>query len=85
MKNRPGAGSVIGTDAVAKSSPDGYTLLMISAMQATNETLVLNKSYQLMRDFGAVAPLITSDPIPMSMTSKEFRDHIQAQSSHGPR
>lgn len=61
MENRPGAGSVIGTDAVAKSPPDGYTLLMISATQATNETLVANKSYQLMRDFVAVAPLMRSD------------------------
>ena len=61
MENRPGAGSVIGTDAVAKSPPDGYTLLMISATQATNETLVINKSYQLLRDFVAVAPLMKSD------------------------
>ena len=36
MENRPGAGSTIGTEAVAKSPPDGYTLLMISATQATN-------------------------------------------------
>jgi len=61
MENRPGAGSVIGTEAVAKSAPDGYTLLMISATQTTNETLNPNKSYQLLRDFVAVAPLMTSD------------------------
>ncbi len=61
MENRPGAGSTIGTDAVAKSAPDGYTLLMISATQATNETLLTQKSYQLMRDFVAVAPLMRTD------------------------
>ena len=44
MENRPGAGTIIGTDAAAKSPPDGYTLLMMSATQTTTETLVPNKS-----------------------------------------
>ena len=57
VENRPGAGSVIGTDAVAKSAADGYTLLMMSNTQTVNETLVPGKPYQLMRDFVAVAPL----------------------------
>ncbi|MGH6790591.1 MAG: tripartite tricarboxylate transporter substrate binding protein [Pseudolabrys sp.] len=61
MENRPGAGSVIGTDVVAKSAPDGYTLLMISATQAVNETLIISKTYRLMRDFVMIAPLIKSD------------------------
>lgn len=61
MENRPGAGSVIGTDVVAKSAPDGYTLLMISATQTVNETLIINKTYHLMRDFVMIAPLIKSD------------------------
>ena len=61
MENRPGAGSVIGTDVVAKSAPDGYTLLMISATQAVNETLIISKTYHLMRDFVMIAPLIKSD------------------------
>src|SRR5258708_3959142 len=43
MENRPGAGTIIGTDAAAKSPPDGYTLLMISATQTTTETLVPTK------------------------------------------
>ena len=50
MENRPGAGSIIGTTEVARSAPDGYTLLMISATQTTVETLSPNKSYKLMRD-----------------------------------
>jgi tripartite-type tricarboxylate transporter receptor subunit TctC len=61
MENRPGAGTVIGTDAAAKSPPDGYTLVMVSATQTVNETLVSNKPYQLMRDFVPVAMLFRSE------------------------
>jgi tripartite-type tricarboxylate transporter receptor subunit TctC len=61
VDNRPGASSVIGTDAVAKSAPDGYTLLMMSNAHTVNETLVPNKPFQLMRDFVAVAPVNYSD------------------------
>ena len=61
VENRPGAGSVIGTDAVAKSPADGYTLLMMSNTQTVNETLVQGKPYQLMRDFVPVAPINYSD------------------------
>jgi len=61
MENRPGAGTTIGTDAVAKAPPDGYTLLMISGTQAVNETLYGRKPYQLMRDLVPIAPLIDTD------------------------
>ena len=61
VEDRPGAGSIIGTDAVAKSAPDGYTLLLMSNTQTVNETLIPNKPYQLMRDFAPVAPINYSD------------------------
>jgi tripartite-type tricarboxylate transporter receptor subunit TctC len=61
MENRPGAGTIIGTEAAAKSPPDGYTLLMISATQTTTETLVPTKSYKLLRDFVPVASLLNSE------------------------
>ena len=61
VDDRPGAGSIIGTDAVAKSAPDGYTLLMMSNTQTVNETLIPNKPYQLMRDFVPVATVNYSD------------------------
>jgi len=61
VDNRPGAGSLIGTDAVAKSSADGYTLLMMSNTHTVNETLIANKPFQLMRDFTPVAPVNYSD------------------------
>ena len=61
MENRPGAGTTIGTDVVAKSQPDGYTLLMVSGTQTVNETLYAHKPYQLMHDLVPIAPLIDTD------------------------
>jgi tripartite-type tricarboxylate transporter receptor subunit TctC len=61
MENRPGAGTIVGSEAAAKSPPDGYTLLMVSATQTTTETLVPNKSFKLLRDFVPVGSLITSE------------------------
>lgn len=61
VEDRPGAGSVIGTEAVRQSAPDGYTLLVMSNTHTTNESLIPNKPFQLMRDFVAVAPINYSD------------------------
>jgi tripartite-type tricarboxylate transporter receptor subunit TctC len=63
VENRPGAGAIIGTDAAAKSAPDGYTLLLMSNAQTVNETLITNKPYQLLRDFVPIAPINSSDLI----------------------
>src|SRR5688572_19476058 len=49
VENRPGGGSIVGTDLVAKSAPDGYTLLMMSNTHTVNESLVKEKPFQLMR------------------------------------
>ncbi len=61
VENRPGAGSIIGTDNVAKSPPDGYTLLVMSNTHTTNESLIPSKPFELMRDFVAVSPINYSD------------------------
>ena len=61
VDNRPGGGSVIGTDTVAKAAADGYTLLMMSNTHTVNESLIANKPYALLRDFVAVAPVNSSD------------------------
>ena len=61
VENRPGGGAIIGTDAAAKSPPDGYTLLVMSNTHTVNESLIPNKPYQLMRDFVGVAPINASD------------------------
>ncbi len=61
VENRPGAGSIIGTDLVAKSAPDGYTLLVMSNTHTVNESLIAKKPFALMKDFVPVAPINYSD------------------------
>jgi tripartite-type tricarboxylate transporter receptor subunit TctC len=79
VENRPGAGAIIGTDAVAKSEPDGYTLLMMSNTHTTNESLVPNKPFALMKDFVAVAPVNYSDLLMVihpSVPAKDLKEFI---------
>src|SRR5687767_1729316 len=61
VDNRPGAGSVVGSNIAAKSSPDGYTLLMVSASHAVNATLYGKLPYDTVRDFSGVT-LVASIP-----------------------
>jgi len=61
VENRPGAGSIIGTDLVAKSTPDGYTLLVMSNTHTVNESLIPKKPFALMKDFVPIAPINYSD------------------------
>ena len=61
VEDRPGAGSIIGTDVVAKSAPDGYTLLVMSNTHTVNESLVQKKPFTLMKDFVPIAPINYSD------------------------
>jgi len=79
VEDRPGAGSIIGTDAVAKSAPDGYTLLLMSNTHTTNESLIANKPFQLMRDFVPVAPVNYSDLVLVvnpSLPAKDLKEFI---------
>lgn len=61
VENRPGAGSTIGTEIVAKATPDGYTLLMASFSHAVNPSLYAKLPYDTLKDFAAVT-LIGSAP-----------------------
>jgi tripartite-type tricarboxylate transporter receptor subunit TctC len=61
IENRPGGGAVIGTDAVAKSAPDGYTVLIMSNTHTVNETLIPKKPYDLMRDLAPVTGINSQD------------------------
>ena len=55
VDNRPGAGSVIGTDAVAKAAADGCTLLLMSNTHTVNESLIANKPFTLITRWTALA------------------------------
>ena len=78
IEDRPGGGAIVGTDAVAKSAPDGYTLLMMSNTHTVNESLFAEKPYSLLRDLVPVAPVNYSDlvlvvhPSVPASTLKEF-------------
>jgi tripartite-type tricarboxylate transporter receptor subunit TctC len=61
IEDRPGGGAIIGTEAVVKAEPDGYTLLMMSNTHTVNESLFTKKSYKLMKDLAPVAPVNYSD------------------------
>ena len=61
VDNRPGAGSVIGSEITARAAPDGYTLLMISSSHAINAGFNKKLPYDPVRDFAAVT-LVASAP-----------------------
>src|SRR5450631_4171230 len=56
--NRPGAGSNVGTEAVVRAHPDGYTLLLVAPANANNATLYDNLSFNFIRDIAPVAGII---------------------------
>jgi tripartite-type tricarboxylate transporter receptor subunit TctC len=84
VENRPGAGAIIGTDAVAKSEPDGYTYLVMSNTHTANETLLPNRPYQLLRDLAPVAGLniaynvLVVHPSVPAKTLKELVEYAKA-------
>src|SRR5438874_7966092 len=79
IENRPGGGAVIGTDAVAKSAPDGYTLLVMSNTHTVNETLIPKKPYDLMRDLAPVSGINSQDLMlvaPAAIKASNLREFI---------
>jgi len=79
VEDRPGGGSIVGTDVVAKSPPDGYTLLMMSNTHTVNETLIPKKPFDLMRDFAPITPVNYSDLIMVihpSVPAKNLEEFI---------
>jgi len=79
VENRPGGGATIGTDAVAKSAPDGYTLLMMSNTHTVNETLLPKRPYDLMRDLVGITGVNYSDLLMVvhpSVPANDLREFI---------
>ncbi len=60
VDNRPGGGTVIGTDIVAKAPADGHTLLMVSTSHAANPSLMPKLPFDTLRDFVAVGQAVSS-------------------------
>ncbi|KQP08843.1 tripartite tricarboxylate transporter substrate binding protein [Pseudorhodoferax sp. Leaf265] len=60
VENKPGAGTIIGTDLVAKSAPDGYTLLASSIAHSVNPSLMDKLPYSTEKDFIPVAMVVRS-------------------------
>jgi tripartite-type tricarboxylate transporter receptor subunit TctC len=80
VDNKPGGGSVIGTDLVAKAAPDGYTLLLMSNTHTVNETLLPGKPFVLARDFTGIAPINYSDLVLVahpSVAAKNIKDLLK--------
>jgi len=66
VENRPGAGGTIGTDFVAKSKPDGYTLLMMATPHVITGNMYKNITYNTLNDFAPIAR-IASGPYVLSV------------------
>lgn len=85
VDNRPGAGSIIGTDAVAKAAPDGYTLLMMSNTQTVNESLIPVRPFNLLKDFVPIASINYSDLVLVahpSVPAQNLPEFIKYAKSH---
>jgi tripartite-type tricarboxylate transporter receptor subunit TctC len=79
VENRPGAGTNIANEAVAKAAPDGYTLLFNSPAVAINMSLYKNPGYDLLRELTAVSVFSESTNIlvvPASLPAKSVAELI---------
>jgi tripartite-type tricarboxylate transporter receptor subunit TctC len=64
VENRPGAGGNIGTEAVVRAPPDGYTLLLVGSPNMINATLYEKLNFNFIRD---IAPVASTDRVPLVM------------------
>ena len=84
IENRPGAGTTIGTEAVAKAAPDGYTLLLVGAAAVTSALLYDKLNFNLIRDIAPVAAIsrephiMVVDPSVPASTVPEFIAYAKA-------
>ena len=85
VENRPGAGGMIATEAVARSNADGYTLLMVAAAEAVQPAIRQNLTYDLVKDFSPIS-LIVTVPFALvthpSVPAKSAKDLISLAKAH---
>jgi tripartite-type tricarboxylate transporter receptor subunit TctC len=63
IENRPGAGSNIATELVARAKPDGYTLLLVSSVNAWNTAIYDNLNFNFVRDIAPIASIIRTPAV----------------------
>ena len=84
VENKPGANGTIGSDAVAKAKPDGYTLLVQASTFVTNPLFLKNVPYDVTRDFtplsnlGSVPLIVTAHPSAQASSLRELIDVARA-------
>jgi tripartite-type tricarboxylate transporter receptor subunit TctC len=74
IENRPGAGGTLGAAQVARTPPDGYTLLVHSAGHVANAAIYPTLPYETLRDFAGVTPLASLPNVLVVAPSKGFRN-----------
>ena len=73
IENKPGGGTIIGTDALAKSKPDGYTLVMATFAHAVNSSLKAKLPYSQDRDFAPICLIGISPNVLVVATASPYR------------
>ncbi len=74
IENRPGAGGTLGAAQVAKSAPDGYTLLVHSAGHVANPAIYPSLPYDTLRDFAGITPLASLPNVLVVSPAKGYRN-----------
>ena len=69
VESRPGAGTMIGTQAAAKADPDGYTLIIVVSNHATNPALHATMPYDTLKDFEPISLLARAPIVPYASPS----------------
>jgi hypothetical protein len=80
VENRPGAGTTLGTDAVAKAAPDGHTLLVNSAAFAASAAIYQKLPYDPLKDFAPVSQVAIA-PIVVVVAPRSAQSPLKISSS----
>lgn len=87
VENKAGAGTAVGTEEVARSLADGYTLLFTTVGLAVNPSLYKNLRYDAKRDFSPVAHVVTSSPVILmnpAVPATNLAEFLQHAKNNGP-